>query len=151
MNVLDSLALQRFCDISRSKTDLRVHPCGSTSPIPVKGTFDTRVYSIALSTMARFVVAENESTGSPLEKDTTIALVLLRFGPVEPVERRSVVQGPPRTDFTTRSPGVDQLVRQYASIFEGVGKLKNYKLKIHTDPNVTSVAWPLRRAPFQIR
>ena len=46
---------------------------------------------------------------------------------------------------------MDQLVTQYASILEGVGKLKNYQLKIHTDPTVTPVAQPLRRTPFHIR
>ena len=70
---------------------------------------------------------------------------------MEPVEVRSVVHGTPRTDVPVRSPCVDQLVTQYASIFEEVGKLKNYQLKIHTDPTVTPVTQPLRRTPFHTR
>ena len=50
-----------------------------------------------------------------------------------------------------RSSSVDRLVAQYASIFEGVSKLKNYQLKIHTDSTVTPLAQPLRRTPFHIR
>ena len=49
------------------------------------------------------------------------------------------------------SSRVEQLDTQYSSLFEGVGKLRNYQLKIHTDPNVTLVAQPLRRTPFHIR
>ena len=60
VNVLDSQAFQRFRDISLSKTDLRVFPYGSPTPIPVKGTFDMHVSSdsTGLSTVAHFVVAE---------------------------------------------------------------------------------------------
>ena len=153
VNVLDSQAFHRFRDISLLKTDLRVFPYGSPTPIPVKATFDTRVSSdsTGLSTVARFVVVENENAGSLFGKDTAIALGLLRVGPVEPVEVRSVAHGPPGTDVPARSPRVDQLVTQYASIFEGVGKLKNYQLKIHTDPTVTPVAQPLRRTLFHLR
>ena len=153
VNVLDSQAFHRFRDVSLLKTDLRVFPYGSPTPVPVKGTFDTRVSSdsTGLSTVARFVVVENETAGSLLGKDTAISLGLLRVGPVEPVEVRSVAHGLPGTDVPARSPRVDQLVTQYASIFEGVGKLKNYQLKIHTDPTVTPVAQPLRRTPFHIR
>ena len=45
---------------------------------------------------------------------------------------------------------VEELVTQYSSLFKGVGKLKNYQLKIHTDPNATPVVQPLRWTPFHI-
>lgn len=111
VNVLDS---QRFRDISLSKTDLHDYPYGSPNPIPVKGIFDMRVYfgSTGLSTVARFSDVEPENAGSLLGKDTAIALGLLIVGPVEPVEIRSVVRGPPGTDVTTLSPRMDQLVTQ---------------------------------------
>ena len=101
VNVLDSQAFHRFRDVSLLKTDLRVFPYGSPTPIPVKGTFDTRVSSdsTGLSTVARFVVVENENAGSLLGKDTAIALGLLRVGPVEPVEVRSVAHCPPEQTF----------------------------------------------------
>jgi len=36
-------------------------------------------------------------------------------------------------------------------VFSGVGKLKDYQLKIHIDPEVTPVAQPPRRVPFHVR
>ena len=70
---------------------------------------------------------------------------------MEPVEVRSLTQSSPGTKGAMRGSRVDQMVRQYASIFEGVGKLKNCQIKIHTDPKVTPVAQPLRRMPFHMR
>ena len=156
VNVLDSLSFQRFQGISLSKTDLRVYPYGSSSPIPVKGTFETHVSSGAtgLSTLARFVVVENINAGSLLGKDTAIALGLLRVGPEKEDAIRSVVHSFPATRATLPSQPssrVEELVTQYSSLFEGVGKLKNYQLKIHTDPDATPIAQPLRRTPFHIR
>lgn len=36
-------------------------------------------------------------------------------------------------------------------MFEGVGKLTDYQLVVHTDPSVVPVAQPLRRTPFHVR
>lgn len=152
VNILDGMAFQRLHSISLAKTDLRVYPYGSPKPIPVKGIFNMRVYSgsTGLSTEGQFGVVENDNAGSLLGKDTAIALGQLRVGPVEPVEVRSLTQISPRTEGATCSSHMDQLVTQHASIFEGVGKLKNCQLKIHTDPKVTPVAQPLSQTPFHM-
>ena len=36
-------------------------------------------------------------------------------------------------------------------MFTGVGKLKDFELKLHVDPNVPPVAQKLRRVPFALR
>ena len=35
-------------------------------------------------------------------------------------------------------------------MFQGVGKLKDFKLHLHVDPNVPPVAQKLRRVPFAL-
>ena len=40
---------------------------------------------------------------------------------------------------------------EYKELFQGVGKLTNFQLKIHVDENVTPVAQPVRRIPYSIR
>ena len=40
---------------------------------------------------------------------------------------------------------------KYNSCFSGLGKLTDYKLKLHVDPNVPPVVQPMRRVPFNIR
>ena len=36
-------------------------------------------------------------------------------------------------------------------VFRDVGRLNDYQLKIHIDPEVTPVAQPQRRVPFHVR
>ena len=45
----------------------------------------------------------------------------------------------------------DQLKAQYPKVFTGVGKLKDFELKLHIDPNVLPVAQKLRQVPFALR
>ena len=39
----------------------------------------------------------------------------------------------------------------YPSVFQGIGKLKNYQLKLHIDPSVTPVVQKVRRVPFSLK
>ena len=50
-----------------------------------------------------------------------------------------------------KSDFADQLKAQYPKVFTGVGKLKDFELKLHVDPNVPPVAQKLRRVPFALR
>ena len=45
----------------------------------------------------------------------------------------------------------NQLKAQYPKGFTGVGKLKDFELKLHVDPNVLPVAQTLRRVPLALR
>ena len=44
---------------------------------------------------------------------------------------------------------IKQLTEQYAEIFTGIGKLKDYEVKLHIDKSVIPVAQPARRVPFR--
>ena len=50
------------------------------------------------------------------------------------------------TDTTT----LEKLTKEY-QVFQGVGKLKNYKVKLHIDKTVIPVAQSARRIPFHLR
>ena len=39
----------------------------------------------------------------------------------------------------------------YKGVFDGVGKLKDYQVKLHVNPDVPPVAQPVRRTPFSLR
>ena len=38
----------------------------------------------------------------------------------------------------------------YKGVFDGVGKLKDYQVKLHVNPDVPPVAQPVRRTPFSL-
>ena len=44
-----------------------------------------------------------------------------------------------------------QLKAKYPKVFEGIGKLSDFQLKLHVNPNVPPVAQKLRRVPFALR
>ena len=46
---------------------------------------------------------------------------------------------------------VDRILSNRSKVFEGVGKLTDYQLVVHADPNLVPVAQPLRRTPFHAR
>ena len=43
------------------------------------------------------------------------------------------------------------LIEQYSSVFQGIGKLKNFEVKLHIDKTVPPVAQSARRIPFHLR
>ena len=45
----------------------------------------------------------------------------------------------------------DYILNEYSDRFEGLGKLKDFKLKLHINKDVKPVAQPPRRMPFQVR
>ena len=49
------------------------------------------------------------------------------------------------TDF------VSALKEEFSELFQGLGKLKNFKVKLHIDDSVQACAQPHRRVPFHIR
>ena len=142
VNVLDSDTFSQLTDkgIILRHSNVKIYPYGSETPLPVKGTFNANVSTPDLHTLADFVVVENLNAGSLLGKKTATELGLLRIGPEYP---RTVNQ------ITVQS--VQAIVDRHRAVFNGVGKLKDYQLKIHIDPEVTPVAQPQRRVPFHVR
>ena len=44
-----------------------------------------------------------------------------------------------------------ELKAKYPSVFQGIGKLKDYQLKLHVDPSVPPVVQKMRRVPFSVK
>lgn len=45
----------------------------------------------------------------------------------------------------------DELTQKYPTLFDGIGKLKDFEVKLHIDQSVKPVAQPARRIPFHLR
>ena len=55
-------------------------------------------------------------------------------------------------DVKVNSVATDSnLIEQYPSVFQGIGKLKDYEVKLHIDETVPPVAQSARRIPFHLR
>ena len=44
-----------------------------------------------------------------------------------------------------------KIENQFPKLFQGIGQLKNFEVKLHIDPTVSPVAQPARRIPFHMR
>ena len=55
-------------------------------------------------------------------------------------------------DVKVRNVETDtNLIEQYPNVFKGIGRLQNYKVKLHIDDKVQPVAQSARRIPFHLR
>ena len=51
----------------------------------------------------------------------------------------------------TRPSVAEQLVDSHPELFTGIGKLKDFQVRLHIDPDVQPTCQPHRRVPFHIR
>ena len=137
----NSLKLKHI-ECESKKSDKKLFAYGQKEPIEVIGTF---VAEIACADSGEVCVDEFtviRGTGRPLlGRSTAEKLKVLRVGPASGPQVCSVM-----------AEGSDEDIREeYADILTGVGKLKDYQLKIHVNKNVTPVAQQVRRLPFGLR
>ena len=128
------------CRSQRCERELFAY--GQSEPIEVAGTFESEVYCEASGErcVAKFTVVESHGRAL-LGRDTAEKLNVLRVGPPNFPQAYSI---------TSEGTSVD-IVKNFPDIFTGVGKLKDYQLKLHVNTGVKPVAQPVRRLPFGLR
>lgn len=119
------------CQSQRSSK--RLFSYGSQTPMNVIGTFLATISVGSKSEEAEFIVVE-EKGQALLGRETALKLGVLKLGPDVQVNTVS-----------------DSIFTEYSDVFQGLGKLKDFQLEIPIDKEVTPVAQPLRRAPFNLR
>ena len=123
-------------------SDKKLFAYGQKEPLKVVGTFVAEV--VYEDNGAEYVddFTVIKGTGRPLlGKRTAEKLNVLRVGPENVPNICSIVE-----------EGCDQDIREsYADILTGVGKLKDYRLKLHINKEVKPVAQQVRRLPFGLR
>ena len=106
----------------------KIYAYGSQTPLKTVGKISTVAEVGNHKTQAEFIVIDG--TGMPiLGRDTAIDLKVLRVGP----EINAISE------------------MEHAGLFEGIGKLRDYKAKLHIDPEVGPVAQNPWRVPYGLR
>ena len=59
--------------------------------------------------------------------------------------------GLPDDNIASVSSETESILRSFQDRFEGLGKLKDFQLKLYVDENVKPVAQPARKIPFKMR
>ena len=115
---------------------------GQTEPTEVLGTFKAEIHceDSAKSCLDEFTVVKGPGK-TLLGKYTAEKLNVLRVGP----------PSDPLACTITSEADAGDVLKDFADIFQGVGKLKDFQFKLHINKNVKSVAQPVRRLPFGLR
>ena len=125
----------------------RLYGYGGAS-LNVKGKFDAVVSFNGAETSTEFIVVAGDGR-CLLGRDSARALHLLTTGPSKATndEVHAV------SDATTSASGkfAESLRARFPACFNGVGKLRDYQLKLHRDTSVVPVAQKARRLPFTLR
>ena len=127
----------------------RVFAYASVEPLQLKGkcNLSVRIPQTQNSLEAEFYVTQGKAA-TQLGRDASELLGVLRVGiPVNNCDVKP--EGP-----TTSAPRADRKVSlraRFPQVFQGLGKLRGYQLKLHIDETVRPVAQPVRRIPFSRR
>ena len=111
------------------KCDKRLYAYGSKEPLKVLGTFSASTKVAESEVQAEFVVIDGEGEAL-LGRET--------------LEVRC-------SSLYTTVQRIEVIMSDYKEVLDGVGKLKDYQVKLHVNPNVPPVAQPVRRTLFSLR
>ena len=140
VNILDQPTFQKLpSHVNLSPTGISITPYGAP-PLNIFGKFRAQVFSESNSTIATFYVTEGTS-GNLLSRDTSVKLKLVSFP-----EKFTINQLK-----TSSSSEADKIFDKYPALFQNVGLLKDYEVKLNIDPHVSPVAKQHNRIPINLR
>ena len=137
-NVLDEVAFQK---VNESKTitlktpTKRLFAYGSPSQLNSLGVFETTIRYKDTSYFTPVYVLQGNH-GSLLSCKTAQSLGIVDIH---------------LNHITHQTPRHEQLIQQFPSLFQGIGKLKDVNVQLHIDTAVEPVAQRARRIPFHLR
>ena len=138
-NIIPEAMLRKFPGLKLSSCSSEVYAYAAQSPLEVVGSCVVRMSVQGGGSVdnARLLVIEGDQAAL-LGRKTAEELGVLRVGL------------PVNACFTGKLTK-ERLREMYPMVFSGLGRLKNYQLKLNLDEGVAPVAQPVRRIPFSRR
>ena len=138
-NIIPEAMLRKFPGLKLSSCSSEVYAYAAQSPLKVVGSCVVRMSVQGGGSVdnARLLVIKGDQAAL-LGRKTAEELGVLRVGL------------PVNTCFTGKLTK-ERLREMYPMVFSGLGRLKNYQLKLNLDEGVAPVAQPVRRIPFSRR
>ena len=137
VNLIDEQTMKRLKQqpqLQRAKANLYTY--GSTTPIDIIGKFQTTIETKHKICEATVYVAKGNS-GALLSFSTAsnLGVVKICINAVDPEKALTI----------------DDVEKMHPELFQGIGKLKDFKVKLHINDDVKPVVQPHRRVPFHLR
>ena len=143
INVIDQGTFSKFKDAELKSTKIKAFSYNSTKPVEFLGKFDATIETRKRLTLATFYVVKAQNSGNLLCAETAqeLNLISLHVNKLSPIS----------ANVKTTDPKLKKIVNKHASVFTGIGKLKNQNVKLSIDESVLPKAQPQRRIPYHIR
>ena len=144
INVIDKETFAKLPEIQLEQTKTRAFAYDDT-PARFIGKFDAVLETRKWYTVATVYLVNNNTSGNLMSADTAqeFGLVTLHLNKISS----------PSTLATqmTNDQTLKEILERHSSVFNGLGKLKDYTMKLNISEDVIPVAEPQRRIPFHIR
>ena len=127
--------LQKSTNVTLLPPKTRIFAYGAATDLKVLGIFNATLESKFKFTHSIIHVVKG-NYGCLLSYTTASALGLVTVS-VQAIQHRT--------------SNHQRLLEKYGNIFDGIGQLKDFSVKLHIDPTVTPVAQPARKIPFHMR
>ena len=141
INIIDE---KTFAHISKStpiwlkRTRTKLFAYGSTEQLPVIGQFEAILETKKRITVSTIHVVKG-NCGSLLSYQTATELNLIQVS-INNVN----VESTNKCKHESSKISKTKIEKQFPKLFQGIGQLKNFEIKLHIDPTVSPVAQPAR-------
>ena len=137
--------------VALKKSNMKIFAYGSKEPLQLLGIFEETVETNKMISLTRFHVAKNVE-GKLLSSQTAQELHLININ-INSVQTEAKLEEQINSAKPTiASPDyVNHLLEQHKKVFKGVGNLKDFEVKLHTNPEIKPIIQAQRHIPFHIR
>ena len=129
--------LTKKVKVNLHPSKVKIYAYAAEAPLKIDGMFYSNIMFKGHKHICRFHVISDYQSGCIIGRNTAIELGILKLE-----QNINVIR---REDFSA------ELKRNFPSVFQGLGKLKNFQLKLNIDESVPPVSQHLRRIPFHVR
>ena len=143
IKVIDQSTFAKFKNAELKSTKIKAFSYDSTKPVEFLGKLEAVIETRKRMALATFYVVKAQNSGNLLCVDTAQELNLISLH----VNKLSQVSA----NVKSTDPKLKKLLNKHASVFTGLGKLKNQNVKLSIDESVLPKAQPQRRIPYHIR
>ena len=133
VNLIEESDYLRLKEVVLKKTSTKIFPYDSQVSLKILGKFETVIETHERVTCAEFYV---------VRKNTKAGGSLICYKTAHELGLITVVN---------RVLNTDSPINKYKDVFSGIGKMRNYQVKLHIDKTVKPVAQAHRRIPFHVR
>ena len=130
--------LQSKVKVNLHPSKVKIYAYASETPLKIDGMFYGNISFKGSKHICRFHVISDHKSGCVIGRNTAIELGILKLSQnIHALTSDSIYSA--------------ELKKKYPAVFQGLGKLKGFQLKLNIDSSVPPVSQHLRRIPFHVR